>query len=223
MESCLGGEMQMKRLPGGNERGTSILEFAVVAPCLVLLFFGSIGTALMLGRYIQAVQVCRDVNHMYVDGVDFTKAASQNIVIQKLASGVGMTATGGNGVVVLSRIITVYQADCDAAGYSASCNNLNTAVFAQRITFGNSTLRRSDFGTPTASLMDTQGNINSRAYLTNTDSTVRTSGFTGLLTAVGQTQQQGDSAWVAEIYFSYPDLSYLGSSTTGGAYARFIF
>jgi hypothetical protein len=199
------------------------MEFAVVAPCLVLLFFGSIGTGLMLGRYIQAVQVCRDVAHMYVDGVDFTQSASQNIVIQKLASGVGMTPTGGNGVVILSRVVTVYQADCNAAGVGTSCNNLNQAVITERITFGNSSLRGSDFGTPTASLMNAQGQIAPSVYLTNSDSTVRASGFSGLLTTAGQTQQQGDAAWVTEIYFTYPDLSYLGRSTTGGAYARFIF
>jgi hypothetical protein len=120
-------------------------------------------------------------------------------------------------------VITVYQADCDAAGVGATCNNLNQAVLTQRITFGNAALRRSDFGTPTASLMNAKGDIPPTVYLTNSDPTVRASGFTGLLTASGQTQQQGDSAWVAEVYFTYPDLSYLGSSTTGGAYARFIF
>ena len=134
-----------------------------------------------------------------------------------------MTAAGGNGVVLLSRISTVYQADCDAAGYSASCNNLNQAVITQRLLIGNSTLKTSAFGTPTSTLMDAQGNIAASVYLQNTDSSVRASGFTALLTAAGTTQQQGASAWVAEVFFQYPDIGFLGVNTAGGAYVRFIF
>jgi Flp pilus assembly protein TadG len=206
-----------------SERGSTILEFAIIAPGLVLLFFGSIGLGIMMGRYIQTVQTCRDVAHMYVDGVDFTQSANQNIVIQQLASGTGITATGGNGVVILSRITTVYQADCDAAGFSGSCNNLNNAVITQRISFGNAALRSSYFGTPTSTLMDSSGNIAPSVYLQNTDSSVQATGFTALLTAAGTVQAQGDAAWVAEVFFTYPDISFLGTSTAGGAYSRFIF
>jgi Flp pilus assembly protein TadG len=206
-----------------SERGSTILEFAIIAPGLVLLFFGSIGLGIMMGRYIQTVQTCRDVAHMYVDGVDFTQSANQNIVIQQLASGTGITATGGNGVVILSRITTVYQADCDAAGFSGSCNNLNNAVITQRISFGNPGLRSSYFGTPTSTLMDSSGNIAPSVYLQNTDSSVQATGFTALLTAAGTVQAQGDAAWVAEVFFTYPDISFLGTSTAGGAYSRFIF
>jgi len=206
-----------------NERGSTIVEFAIIAPLLVLLFFGSIGLGIMMGRFIQTIHVCRDVAHMYVDGVDFTATLPQNIVIQQLAAGTGMTATGGNGIVILSRISTVYQVDCDAAGYTDSCGNLNKAVITQRISFGNAGLQSSAFGTPTSTLMDAQGNISPSVYLRNTDSTVQATGFTTLMTAAGTTQQQGDAAWVAEVFFTYPDIGFLGQSTAGGSYARFIF
>jgi Flp pilus assembly protein TadG len=213
----------MKKRNRSSQRGSTIVEFAIVAPCLVLFFFGAVGVGIMMGRYIQTVYACRDIAHMYVNGVDFTQTTSQNIVIQQLASGVGITATGGNGVVILSRIITVYQADCDAAGYSGSCNNLNQAVLTQRVTFGASSLRSSSFGTPTSTLLDSKGNISPSVYLQGTDASVLATGFTALMTAAGKTQQQGEAGWVAEVFFTYPDIGFLGTNASGGAYARFIF
>lgn len=207
-----------------GQRGNAILEFAVVAPFLITALFGTVGLGMMLGRYIQAVQTCRDLAHMYVDGVDFSQAANQNIAVQ-LANGTGMTTTGGNGVVIFSRVITVYQADCNAAGFTGTCNNLNQCVVTQRIVVGNSSLQSSAFATPTAALMDAQGNISPSVYLQNTDSSVRTTGLSTLLIAAGETNliPQGNSVWITEVYFSYPDLAYLGNTTAGGAYARFIF
>ena len=205
-----------------NRRGSTIFEFAIVAPFLIVALLGVAGFGISLGRYIQALQVCRDVAHMFVDGVDFTQPGNQALIVL-MAQGSGMTATGGNGVVMMSRISTVYQADCDAANYSGSCNNLGLAVFTQRIAMGNKALRTSAFGTPSTGIIDDEGNISSSVYLRNTDSSVRASGFTPLLTAAGLTQGQGDAAWVAEVYFSYPDLGFLGTNQPAGMYARFIF
>ena len=223
----------MKRSRRSRQSGSTIVEFAIMAPCLLLMFFGSVGMGLMLGRYVQAVQVCRDIAHMYSDGVDFSRAANQNIIIQQLAQGTGITATGGNGVIILSKVATVYQADCDAAGFSGSCTNRGLPVFTQRIVIGQSTLRASDFGTPNAAILDTQGNIAPGVYMTNTDSTVRTNGFEAtmddaILRATGTAatppaQAQGDVEYVVELFFQYPDIGFLGWSTAGGAYARFIF
>jgi Flp pilus assembly protein TadG len=205
-----------------NRRGSTILEFAIVAPFLVVALLGVAGFGISLGRYIQALQVCRDVAHMFADGVDFTQSGNQALIVL-MAQGSGMTATSGNGVVILSRISTVYQADCDAASYSGSCNNLGLAVFTQRLVVGNTALRSSAFGSPSTGIVDASGNISSSVYLRNTDSSVRTTGFTPLLTTAGLTQGQGDAAWVAELYFSYPDLAFLGNNQPAGMYARFVF
>jgi len=214
-----------------SESGNTLIEFAIVAPCLLLLFFGTIGLGLMMGRYVQTVQVARDVAHMYSNNVDFTQAANRNIVTQQLASGVGMTDTGGNGVVVLSKVITVYQADCNAVGLT--CTNLSLPVFTQRITIGQASLRTGDFGSPHSAILDAAGNIDASVYITNSDSSVRTTGFEAalddaVLRATGAAasppaQPQGDVAYVVEVYFQYPDIGYLGWSTAGGSYARFIF
>ncbi len=194
-----------------SEQGSTIVEFAIITPLLVLLFFGSVGLGIMMGRYIQTIQVCRDVAHMYADGVNFTDTHSQDIVTQQLASGTGMTNTGGNGVVILTKIKTIYQADCDAAGFTSNCVNIGLAVIIQRITFGQPSLRASSFGTPTSTLMDSLGNIAPSVYIKNTDASVQATAFTPLLAAAGTSQQQGDTAWVTEVFFTYPDIGYLGT------------
>ena len=222
----------MNKSHKSNERGSTILEFAIVAPCLVLVLFGSTGLGIMMGRYSQAVQVARDVAHMYSDGVDFTQSSNQNIVIQQLAAGTGMTASAGNGVVIMSQIKTVYAADCTAAGVSP-CTNQGLPVFVQRIAFGNAALRTSNFGTPSSTILDAAGNISPTVYLSNSNSSVRTTGFETALdnavqAATGSAptppaQPQGDTAYVVEVAFQYPDISFLGWSTAGQAYASFIF
>ncbi len=234
-EKCPDGQLR----PGASERrrkrqgGSTITEFAIVIPFISIAFFGTVSFGISLGRYVQVVQVCRDVAHMYADGVDFSQAGAQAIVV-KLATGTGMTAAGGNGVVVFSRVRTVYAADCTAAGYG-SCPNAGLTVFTQRLTIGNTALRASAFGTPSAAILNSQGNIAASVYLQNTNSTVQTANLSPLYTAAGrpanQDLAQGDSAWIAEVYFTAPDISFLDfnyspnlrSSTAGGVYARFIF
>lgn len=217
-----------------RESGSAIMEFAIVAPCLMLLFFGTVGLGIMMGRYLQAVQVARDVAHMYSDGVDFSQTTPQSIIVQQLAAGTGMTTSSnsGNGVVILSQISTVYQVDCNAAGVSP-CTNLGVPVFKQRIVVGNATLKTSSFGTPNSMILNSSGNIASSVYLGNTDASVRTSGFETALDAAVQAatgaaptppaQAQGDTAYVVEVFFTYPDIGFLGWSTAGGAYVRMIF
>ncbi len=222
----------MNRPRRERQSGSTLLEFAIVVPCLTLLFFGSIGLGVMMGRYIQAVVVDRDVAHMYSDGVDFTQTTPQNIIVQQLALGTGMTATGGNGVIIFSQIQTVYQVDCTAAAVSP-CTNLGLPVFTQRIVLGNSGLRTSNFGTPSSTLMNASGNISPSVYLTNSDTTVRVAAafetrlsaaaVSAGLSGTAPVQPQGNIAYMVETYFQYPDIGFLGWSTTGGAYSCFIF
>jgi TadE-like protein len=216
-----------------RQSGNTIMELAIVLPVLSTLFFGSTALGIMLGRYVQVVQVARDVAHMYSDGVDFTTTRPRNIVTQKLASGIGITDTAGNGVVILSKVTTVYPTDCTANGYtSGQCANQNQVVFINRIYIGDKTLRASAFGTPNAAILDSRGNISSSVYMQNTDSTVRAAGFeaayddavqraTGSAPAI-PAMAQGDIIDVVETYFKYPDIGFLGW-TTGGAYTRYMF
>ncbi len=159
----------------------------------------------------------RDTGHMYGLGVDFTAAGAQSIV-NKLAQGFDMSATG-NAVLIFSQIVTVYQADCDAAGLTASCTNLGQPVFAQRIVLGNPSLRASAFGTPPPAFVGGQGNISPSNYYQQ--NALQAAGFGTILA-----QNDGDTAWVVEGFFSQPDLSFLvpGSGVVNrGTYVRSIF
>jgi len=224
----------MQNARKSRQSGSTILEFAVVVPFIIApLFWGSTAFGIMLGRYVEAVQACRDITHMLSDGVDFSQTTARNIAL-KLTAGTGMTDSGGNGVVILSKIQTVFQADCTATGYTVGqCANANVPVFINRITIGQASLRASQYGTPNAAILDTQGNISPSVFMQNTDSTVRANGFeadydAAVLRALGTAatppaMNQGDIACVGEIFFPYPDIGFLGSTATGGAYKKFIF
>ena len=95
-----------KGKPIRDERGNALLEFAAVSIVVIPLFFGMVGAGIELGRMNEAVQICRDAAHMYARGVDFSQIGNKNILVN-LATGTGMTVSGGNGVVVLSQIIRV--------------------------------------------------------------------------------------------------------------------
>lgn len=215
----------MTRLNGRrnrNERGNGLLEFAAVSIVVIPLFFGMVGAGIQLGRMNEAVQICRDAAHMYARGVDFSQTSNQNILVS-LATGSGMTVNGGNGVMIMSQIIQVYQADCTSAGLTAAqCTNLNQLVFVNRLVTGNSGLRASNYGTPPAALVNAQGNIAPSDYLTK-PSLVLTGGFATELTNAGLTLNDGDVAYMTEFYESMPDLSFLGASGSGGVYAKAIF
>jgi Flp pilus assembly protein TadG len=210
-----------------RESGNAIIELAIILPCLVTFFLGAVGMGIMLGRHVQVEQACRDIAHMYSNGVDFTQAVNQNIIMQYLADGTGMSVGTGTGVFIFSRIETVYQADCDAAAISA-CTFLNDCVFTQQYTLGDSTMRPSVYGTPTASLKNSSGNISPTNYLGGGDGSVQAIGFEAALqtaanVATGPVQLEGEVACVVECYFKYPDINFFGWPTQGGAYAKYIF
>jgi Flp pilus assembly protein TadG len=205
-----------------NEKGNGLLEFAAVSIVVIPLFFGMVGAGIQLGRMNEAVQICRDAAHMYARGVDFSKISNQNILVI-LANGTGMTVNGGNGVIMMSQIIQVYQADCAAAGLTnAQCSNLNQLVFVNRLVTGTAALRSSNYGTPPSNLVNSQGNIAASDYLTKA-SLVVTGSMASELTTAGLTLNSGDIAYLTEFYESMPDLSFLGTSGSGGVYAKAIF
>jgi Flp pilus assembly protein TadG len=205
-----------------NQRGNALIELAIVSVVLIPLFFGMVGLGINLGHMNQAVQISRDTGHMYAKGVDFSQASNQNLIVT-LSVGTGITANGGNGVVVLSQIIQVYQADCQAAGYTnAQCSNLGQLVFTNRIVIGNSGLRVSNYGTPNSGIVNSSGNIAAADYLTNSSAVV-TGTFSSELTASGLTLSDGAVAYLTELYLSTPDISYLGTVGSGGVYAKAVF
>jgi hypothetical protein len=169
---------------------------------------------------LQSAQITRDIAHMYSRGIDFSTAPNQNLAVNLVQGLGGMTASGGNGVLILSQIRKVYQADCDAASLSTKCTNLGKRVFSNRIVIGASSLRSSNFGAPSATYMTSAGNIGSTDYLQRPE--VVASNFDDSTLP----QADGDVAFVVEGYFATPNLSFLsswGANATGGTYTRAIF
>ena len=205
-----------------DEKGNALLEFAAVSVVVIPLFFGMVGAGIQLGRMNEAVQICRDAAHMYARGVDFSQVGNQNILVN-MATGTGMTVSGGHAVILMSHIVQVYQADCTAAGLtSGQCSNLGQLVYVNRLVTGNSGLRASNYGTPPSGLIDAQGNIAASDYLTRSNLVV-TGGLATELTNAGLTLNDGDIAYLTEFFESMPDLSFLGMGGSTGVYAKAIF
>jgi len=203
-----------KRRLAGRARGSAMIEAALVLSLGLPLLLGVTGVGLRLGRTIQATQLTRDVGHMYALGTDFTLSGSQQIA-NTLGQGFTLTSTG-TAVLILSRVVKVFQTDCTAAGLP-NCPNLNQPVFAQRVVLGNAGLRSSKYGTPPAIYLDAKGNILSSDYCKQP--TLIALGFDSVLSL-----QQGQSAWLVEGYFSMPDLNLLGGGqSTGGYYVRQLY
>jgi hypothetical protein len=205
--------MRLKSPSRGKQRGNEVIEFALVTSLLLPFLFGTVVVGLNLGRSVQVTQVSRDAGHMYSRSVDFSDPGNQNLIV-RLAQGLNIRVTGGTGVVILSTIEFIGQAQCDAAGLSGSaCTNLNQPVFTNRIVIGNPSARSSAFGTPSASIVNSTGQVSN--YLTNT--TARAAGFNAVLPLAA-----GELAYVSEVYVPSADYSLPGYTATG-VYSRTVF
>ncbi len=216
------------RIRDRRRRGNTIIEFGLVAIFLVPLFLGTINLGLNLGYNLQVSQIARDAGHMYVRQLDFSLDASKELVV-RMASGMGMTKTGGKGVVILTKVLFVGDDQCAAGGLTGgACSNRGRAVMVQRYTIGDPSLRTSSIGTPPAGMLltapDTDlglkaGDILPSNYLTQSS----------LVTAATETMLPGmlagETAFVVESYFKTPDWSLKQSytQTAEGVYARAVF
>ncbi|MFN0172530.1 MAG: hypothetical protein ACKV22_39510 [Bryobacteraceae bacterium] len=196
----------MKTVKRRRESGNIMMEFALTSVIAVPMMLGIIWGGLTIGRGIQSSQVARDTAHMFAKGVDFSSencvsgdvtSCNQHLIV-RLAYGTGMTLTGGNGVVVLSKIGKVYQADCDAAALTGSqCVNKDHTVFTWRTTVGNASLRASNFGTPSANLVNPDGTVKDQLI----DTGAQANNFDPVLSLA-----YGDVAYVVECYLQTADL-----------------
>ena len=192
------------------------MELAIVSPFLVLLLFGVFSVGMSLSKTIQVSVVARDSGAMFMRYIDFTLSANKSIVV-RIANGLGMTTTGGNGVEILSQVMAVTGVECVAGGLTSStCPNIGYTVFIKRQTVGNTSLYTSIFGTPSSAILGTDGSITAANYLTN--ASCRTTGFTNLINLNG-----GEFAYVSEAYFVTPELNLPGYRDNTAIYQRAIF
>ena len=193
--------MQRKRNP---ESGNAILEFAICSLFLVPITIGIFQVGMDLKTCVQASQISRDIGSMYAQGVDFTSTSNRNIAV-RLTQGLGMTLSGGNGEITLSKVYMVQPNDCTGAGIAIpSCTNVNLAVVTQRFVIGNASLQSSNFGSP-ASIDSTTGDVNN--WLT--DTSARATNFTVPLNG-------GEWTYISESYFT-------STARPSGIYSRALF
>ncbi len=212
----------MRNRHGRSEAGSALIEFAFCMVFFIIpLLTGTMYIGLSLIRAIQVTEVCRDAAHMYSYGVDFSQAAPQGMLVA-LGPELGMQTSGGNGVVIFSTVTFIAPSDCTAAGLqqnTGSCPNMNSYVITRRIVVGNSTLHASNFGTPNASIIGSDGTITNTNYLT--DTSAQANGFSSLLTLTS-----GQNAFMAEMWVKSPDFSFTcfpGANNGLNSSARFIF
>ena len=194
-----------------------MIEFALVMIIAVPLFFGVVATGVTLGRGIGAIQVTRDVAHMYAMGVDLS-ATGTSLMVDKIAADFNLTSSG-DSVLILSTIYSLDAAACTAAIISP-CNNASSKVFTNRWTFGNTSLLTSSLGTPPAGYIGAKGAIAAANYMVQSTLVASPS------VASSITLNAQDSAWVVEGYFKQPNLNFLQPGYTQanqGSYVRIIF
>lgn len=177
-----------------SRRGNAIIEFALCVTFLLPLAVGSMSIGIDLSHSMQASQVVRDAGHMYARSTDFSQTAMKNVIV-KVANGLGMTATGGDGVVIFSTIMRIGTAQCTAGGLNTStCTNRNKYVVTHRVTIGNTSFGTSRYATPAANIVQSDGDIAATDYLTS--NSVVDEDFGNQLTLA-----DGEVAYVVESWF----------------------
>ena len=197
-----------------SRRGNALIEFALVSVFLAPLLLSTVSLGLNLSRTIQVTQVVRDAASMYSRFVDFSLSGNKDMLV-RLATGLGMTASGGNGVVILSKVTYIASNDCTAAGYNSStCTNMNQYVVMNRVVVGNTSFHASAFGTPGGSSLDTNGD----ALLPFTDTSLRATGFSNVVTL-----SSGEYAFVSEGFFTGISWTVSGQNVGNQIASRAIF
>lgn len=196
-----------------KRKGSSMLEFALVAPFLVTTLAGSFTIGMSMNRALQARQVVRNANVLMVRGYDLSIAENQTLIV-RTAQGLGMNVTGtntpdanGRAVVILSRILKVGAVTCNQgiANWNqspASCPNFGQYVIETRVVIGNQT-RWTSFTGPNGTGRDAMGWITKNQAATN--NAYRTTGnFASALTL-----NDDEYSYVGEIFVDSSDINLL--------------
>ena len=216
-----------------GERGVSLIEFTLLAVVWVPLLLGTFAIGTTMVKALQTIQIARDAASLASRGVDFSYPANQ-AMLARLGQDMGLTTTGGTGVVILSEITYIGKYQCLALNLvvdptanppvpTTACTNYQHFVFARRLVVGNAAVRNSAFGDPAAGLADaTTGTI----ALTDQ---VKTSGaradqFALLPKPVEDGSdgfQAGQTAYLAEAAFQAPGVPGTMADTT--TYSAAVF
>lgn len=206
-----------------HKTGSTIVEFALVAPLLLSLLIGSFSIGLSLSRMLQAGQVCRNANVLVVRGFDLSTAQNQTLVI-RTANGLGMNLAGtqnpnpnGKGVVILTKVLKVGPLACATGvpnynGNTSTCPNYDKYVIASRIAIGNTSTWQSKCGNP-SSTPSSKGDITDYDIAMTSGNRAQSFADTGPTIV---TLSQDEFAYVAEVFVDSSDLviPYLMTTST---------
>jgi hypothetical protein len=186
-----------------RQKGSFLIEMAIVSWVLLYMLVGSFQMGMMLIRAIQAGEVCRNANVLEVRGIDLSQTQNQELLLRTgpslgiNTSGAWTPSSTGTGLIVLSKIYDVGPLMCSqgVTNYpTASCPNIGQYVIAMRINIGNSTTYGpSILGNP-SSTPASNGDI-SDANICSVTGNVASSTATSLVTLTEDTY-----TWVAEVY-----------------------
>lgn len=206
-----------KEISGRKRReGNAIIEFALVISFLGMLLMGTFSIGMTLTKSVQAGVIARDAGAMFMRYVDFTLTGNKDILV-RLANGMQMTASGGNGVVIMTQIMKIGEIECAAGGLSTgACPNYNRPVVIKRMMVGNAALYTTTYGTPTPSIIQADGTISTTNYLN--DASVRADNFGSVMNL-----NQGENAFISEAYFRTPEIDMPGYRDNTYVYQRNIF
>lgn len=203
-----------------NQKGTSVLEFALIVWPTVLMLMGVVVVGNELGRAVEAAQVCRDADSMYVRGVDFSLSGNQ-AELARIGSALNLqSSNSGNGIVILSKV-TFIPDPSSSCGQPADVGYSTCTVgqyrLAQRTIIGNTSLPGTHFATSGTPTYDSENNVTNYSDYTNgTAATI--SNFQNTLVLY-----PGQYSYVAETYFQMLDLSLPGFQSNPGVYSVAFF
>ena len=225
-----------------SERGSEIVEFALVASLFAPLLMGAFASGMNMVKAIAVNHMVRDLDNMYIHGADFSTSGYQQLAL-RLGSGVNLqapafpggatniqanTGTSGDGLIWVTQIMYVGRSTdpmCTSVG-TGNCANHDSFVYTQRVMFGNSSLtsqKQSTLGDASMATINSAGIVTN--FLTDSGARLPTAAQTEMVNLWQSTLgglTDGQVAYVAEGYFQSPDLA-IGSLSSKGVYARYFF
>ncbi len=182
-----------------------MLEFALCCLVIMPMLLGLCGGGVAMIREIELTQVARDAGHMYANGIDFTQAANQNLVI-RIAGALNYVQPHPAGGIYLSTVMYVTQGACQAGGFPNGCANQGTFVITRQLVIG--APGPSSIGYAYAP--DSTGHVAEANYLNNTKAQTAwmSTSIVNLWTAQSQTQ---GVAYFAESSVQNTDLMWTGT------------
>jgi len=181
-----------------SQRGSTLLEFALAGSFIfvpILLGLSTVGMSLLISERVVALN--RNATHMFATGLDFSVAANVNLLI-KSAGTLNISASGGQGVVILSEI-------------QGTSNN--AAVCVRQFVIGNPALRSSSYVNPKAAVLDSGGNVTNLS-----DPSANAASFLALMPLAN-----GQTAYLGETYFSTAQFDLAGLLKGTGIYRKVVF